>query len=47
MPSADIYLELLYTMHYKISFDELIVPCNAPYNILYDLMNNCNLSFII
>ncbi len=29
-------------MHYKISFNALILPCNAPYNALYDLMNNCN-----
>ncbi len=27
---------------YKSSFNALIVPCNAAYNALYDLMNNCN-----
>ncbi len=24
------------------SFNALIMPCNAPYNALYYLMNNCN-----
>ncbi len=29
-------------MHYKSSFNALIMPCNASYNALYNLMNNCN-----
>ncbi len=29
-------------MHYKSSFNALIMPCNAPYNALYNLMNDCN-----
>ncbi len=27
-------------MRYKSSFNELIMPCNAPYNAMYDIMNN-------
>ncbi len=37
-----LYLTPLYIMHYKGSFNALIMPCNAPYNALYDLVNNCN-----
>ncbi len=29
-------------MHYKSSFNALIMPCNAPYNALYNRMKNCN-----
>ncbi len=29
-------------MHSKSSFNALIMPCNAPYNALHNLMNNCN-----
>ncbi len=29
-------------MHYKSSFNALIMPCNAAYNALYNLMNKCN-----
>ncbi len=30
-------------MHYKSSFNALIMDCKAPYNALYnDLVNNCN-----
>ncbi len=36
------YLKSLYIMHYKSSFNALIMPCNVPYNTLYKLMNNCN-----
>ncbi len=25
-------------MHYKISFNALIMPCNAPYNALYNII---------
>ncbi len=32
----------LCTMHYKSSYNTLIMPCNAPYNELYNLINNCN-----
>ncbi len=32
----------LYLMHYKSSFNALIMLCNAPYNVLYNLMNNGN-----
>ncbi len=27
-------------MHYKSSFNALVMPCNAPSNALYDLMND-------
>ncbi len=29
-------------MHYKSSFNALIMPCNAAYNALYNLTNKCN-----
>ncbi len=29
-------------MHYKSSFNALIMYCNAPYNALYNCTNNCN-----
>ncbi len=32
-------------MHYKSSFNALIMPCSAPYNALYNLMNNWNHSY--
>ncbi len=32
-------------MLYQITFNALIMPCNAPYNALYDLMNICNHSY--
>ncbi len=34
-------------MHYKSSFNALIMPCNADYNASYNLMNNCNLRLCI
>ncbi len=34
-------------MHYRSRFNALIMLCNAPYNALYILMNNCNHSYII
>ncbi len=37
-----LYLKPLCTMHSKSSFNALIMPCNAPYNALHNLMNNCN-----
>ncbi len=37
-----LYLKLLCMTHYKSSFNALIMPCNAPYNALYNLINNCN-----
>ncbi len=33
-------------MHYKSSFNALIMPCNVPYNALYNLINNCNYKVI-
>ncbi len=41
-PSEALYLKPLCIMHYKSSFNALIMLRNAPYNALYDLMNNCN-----
>ncbi len=35
-----LYLKPLYKMHYKDSFNALIMPWNAPYNALYNLMDN-------
>ncbi len=32
-------------MHYLISFNALIIPCDALYNALYDHMNNCYHSY--
>ncbi len=29
-------------MYYKSSYNTLIMPCNAPYNAFYNLLNNCN-----
>ncbi len=38
-----LYLKPLCKMHYKSSFNALIMPCNAPYDALYmHIMNNCN-----
>jgi len=31
----------MYSALYKY-FNALIMPCDAPYNALYNLMNNCN-----
>ncbi len=36
-----LYLKPLRIMHYKSIFNALIMLRNAPYNALYDLMNNC------
>lgn len=30
-------------MHYKSNFNALIMLCNAPYNALYGLKNNCSI----
>ncbi len=40
--TVTIYLEPLCIMHYKSCFNALIMPCNAPYNILYNVIHNCN-----
>ncbi len=32
-------------MHFKGSFNALIMYCNAPYNALHDFMNNCKHSY--
>ncbi len=32
-------------MHYKSIFNAVIMPCNAPYNALYGLINNCKHSY--
>lgn len=36
-----IYLKPLRIMHYKSSSVALYMLCNAPYNALYNFMNNC------
>ncbi len=40
-----LYLKPLYTMHYEKYFNALIMPCNAPYDALFDPINNGNQSY--
>lgn len=39
--SVTLYLKPLCIMHYKSIFNALIMPCNAPYNALWNQINNC------